>query len=553
LSTTTQGATDVSADKTAFVILAAISFCHLLNDMMQSLLPAIYPILKSNYNLDFGQIGVITFTWQITASLLQPIIGSVIDRRPKPYSLAVGMGFTLMGLVLLSVAGNFGVLLLAAALVGTGSAVFHPESSRVARMASGGRHGLAQSVFQVGGNAGSAIGPLLAAFIVLRYGQTSVAWFALAALLGIFLLTHVGHWYKLHGLARIKARASRAPGEVELPRGRVAVTIAVLIALIFSKFFYMASMTSYYTFYLIHGFGVSVHTAQIHLFVFLAAVAVGTVAGGPIGDRFGRKAVIWASILGVLPFTLALPYANLFWTGVLSVPIGIILASAFPAVVVYAQELLPKRVGAVAGLFSGWPLASAASVLPCWVNWRMQPASTLCSIFVRSCRRSACWPRFCRILRPRAVAGVRRPWQWICSAVPMYRQCRRRSSDRHCTGAICGLGSWPGAVRPQEFRPDPSNRSRDWRAAGPGSAPCVRVLTLCRPCWHRLEDVPPLRWAKLGAPWTASASGPMGVARSAQTNRRAAQRGSGHDLCLFPTRRPREQDDRAEQAKNSSY
>jgi FSR family fosmidomycin resistance protein-like MFS transporter len=353
LSTTTQGATDFSADKTAFVILAAISFCHLLNDMMQSLLPAIYPILKSNYNLDFGQIGVITFTWQITASLLQPIIGSVIDRRPKPYSLAVGMGFTLMGLVLLSVAGNFGVLLLAAALVGTGSAVFHPESSRVARMASGGRHGLAQSVFQVGGNAGSAIGPLLAAFIVLRYGQTSVAWFALAALLGIFLLTHVGHWYKLHGLARIKARASRAPGEVELPRGRVAVTIAVLIALIFSKFFYMASMTSYYTFYLIHGFGVSVHTAQIHLFVFLAAVAVGTVAGGPIGDRFGRKAVIWASILGVLPFTLALPYANLFWTGVLSVPIGVILASAFPAIVVYAQELLPKRVGAVAGLFFG--------------------------------------------------------------------------------------------------------------------------------------------------------------------------------------------------------
>jgi len=342
------------AGQTAFAILAAISFCHLLNDMMQSLLPAIYPILKGNYGLDFGQIGAITFTWQITASLLQPIIGSVIDRRPKPYSLAVGMGFTLTGLVLLSMAGNFSVLLLAAALVGTGSAVFHPESSRVARMASGGRHGLAQSVFQVGGNAGSAIGPLLAAFIVLRYGQTSVAWFALAALLGIFVLTHVGHWYKLHGMARIKARQAKAQGDTALSRGRVTVTISVLIALIFSKFFYMASMTSYYTFFLIDRFGVPVRTAQIHLFVFLAAVAVGTVAGGPIGDRFGRKVVIWASILGVLPFTLMLPHANLFWTGVLSVPIGIILASAFPAIVVYAQELLPSRVGAVAGLFFGF-------------------------------------------------------------------------------------------------------------------------------------------------------------------------------------------------------
>lgn len=353
MSTSTHSAADTSS-KTAFAILAAISICHLLNDMMQSLLPAIYPILKSNYGLDFGQIGAITFTWQITASLLQPVIGSVIDRRPMPYSLAVGMGFTLVGLVLLSTAGGFVVLLLAAALVGIGSAVFHPESSRVARMAAGERHGLAQSVFQVGGNAGSAIGPLLAAFIVLRYGQTSVAWFALAALLGIFLLTHVGHWYKLHGLARIRARASKSEGEVALPGGRVAVTIGVLIALIFSKFFYMASMSSYYTFFLIDRFGVSVQTAQLHLFVFLAAVAIGTVAGGPIGDRFGRKAVIWVSILGVLPFTLILPHANLFWTGVLSVPIGIILASAFPAIVVYAQELMPRRVGAVSGLFFGF-------------------------------------------------------------------------------------------------------------------------------------------------------------------------------------------------------
>lgn len=353
VSASAQSATE-SAGRTTFTILVAISFCHLLNDMMQSLLPAIYPILKSNYGLDFGQIGVITFTWQITASVLQPLLGSFIDRRPKPYSLAVGMGFTLTGLVLLSMAGSFAVLLLAAALVGTGSAVFHPESSRVARMASGGRHGLAQSVFQVGGNAGSAIGPLLAAFVVLRYGQTSVAWFALAALLGIFLLTHVGHWYKLHGLARIKAHTARAEVSAALPRGRVALTIAVLIALIFSKFFYMASMSSYYTFYLMDRFAVPVQSAQIHLFVFLAAVAVGTLAGGPTGDRFGRKAVIWVSILGVLPFTLVLPHANLFWTGVLSVPIGVILASAFPAIVVYAQELLPRRVGAVAGLFFGF-------------------------------------------------------------------------------------------------------------------------------------------------------------------------------------------------------
>ncbi len=340
--------------KTAFTVLVTISVCHLLNDMMQSLLPAIYPILKQNYSLDFGQIGALTFTFQLTASLLQPLIGLYIDRKPKPYSLAVGMGFTLSGLVLLAYAHNYAVLLLAAALVGTGSSVFHPESSRVARMASGGRHGLAQSVFQVGGNIGSAIGPLLAAFVVLRFGQSSVAWFSLAALLAIFLLINVGHWYKEHGLARIAAHTRRAAVHAALPRARVWLAVAVLIALIFSKFFYMASMTSYYTFYLIDRFHVSVQSAQIHLFVFLAAVAVGTIAGGPIGDRIGRKAVIWASILGVLPFTLVLPYANLFWTGVLSVPIGIILASAFPAIIVYAQELMPSRVGAVAGLFFGF-------------------------------------------------------------------------------------------------------------------------------------------------------------------------------------------------------
>ncbi len=345
---------DDGAGSTAFAILGAISVCHLLNDMMQSLLPAIYPMLKSNYGLDFGQIGLLTFTFQFTASLLQPLIGFYIDRKPKPYSLSIGMGFTLTGLLLLAYAHNYGVLLFGAAMVGTGSSVFHPESSRVARMASGGQHGLAQSLFQVGGNAGSALGPLLAAFIVLRYGQTSVAWFSIAALLGIFLLINVGHWYKGHGLARLRSRAVQSAGHVAMPRARVIFVMVILIALIFSKFFYMASMTSYYIFYLISKFHVSVQNAQLHLFVFLAAVAVGTVTGGPLGDRIGRKAVIWASILGVLPFTLLLPYANLFWTGVLSVPIGIILASAFPAIVVYAQELMPARVGAVAGLFFGF-------------------------------------------------------------------------------------------------------------------------------------------------------------------------------------------------------
>jgi len=354
MNTTTAAPGDGAAGQTAFAILAAISVCHLLNDMMQSLLPAIYPMLKSNYGLDFGQIGVLTFTFQFTASLLQPLVGLYIDRKPKPYSLAVGMSFTLAGLVLLAYAHNYAMLLLGAALIGTGSSVFHPESSRVARMASGGRHGLAQSLFQVGGNAGSAIGPLLAAFIVLRYGQSSVAWFSIAAMLGIFLLINVGHWYKGHGIARIKSRATRTAAHAALPRAKVKLAVAVLIALVFSKFFYMASMTSYYTFYLISRFHVSVQSAQIHLFVFLGAVAIGTIAGGPIGDRVGRKAVIWVSILGVLPFTLLLPYANLFWTGVLSVPIGIVLASAFPAIVVYAQELMPSRVGAVAGLFFGF-------------------------------------------------------------------------------------------------------------------------------------------------------------------------------------------------------
>jgi len=340
------------ATATTFSILAAISFCHLLNDMMQSLLPAIYPILKANYGLDFGQIGLLTFTFQFTASLLQPVVGAYTDRKPRPYSLAAGMGFTLLGLLILSRAGSYPALLLGAALVGTGSSVLHPESSRVARMASGGRHGLAQALFQVGGNVGSAIGPLLAAFVVLRYGQSSVGWFAITALIAMFLLIHVGHWYKTHGLARQRAATPHAAGE-NVPRQRVRLALAVLIMLLLSKFFYTASMGSYYTFYLIERFHVSVQTAQILLFVFLASVACGTVAGGWLGDRLGRKVVIWVSILGVLPFTLLLPHVNLFWTGVLTVPIGFILASAFPAIVVYGQELMPARVGTVAGTFFG--------------------------------------------------------------------------------------------------------------------------------------------------------------------------------------------------------
>jgi FSR family fosmidomycin resistance protein-like MFS transporter len=334
-------------------MLAAISFCHLLNDMIQSLLPAIFPMIKETFGLTFGQIGLITFTTQLTASLLQPIVGLYTDFRPKPYSLAVGMGFSLVGLVLLSVAPSFAIVLIAAALVGLGSAVFHPEASRVARMASGGKHGLAQSVFQVGGNAGFALGPLLAAFLILPYGQRSVAWFSLAALLAITLLVRVGRWFKNHQAAK-KATPAAQASPARFSSTQVGVSLTILLALIFSKYFYMASFTSYYTFYLIHKFQVSVQSAQLYLFVFLGAVAAGTIIGGPVGDRIGRKKVIWCSILGVLPFTLVLPYSNLFWTGILSVPIGIILASAFSAILVYAQELVPGKVGTISGLFFGF-------------------------------------------------------------------------------------------------------------------------------------------------------------------------------------------------------
>ena len=334
---------------TVYPILVTLGVCHLLNDMMQSLLPSIYPLLQQNFALDFGQVGLITLTFQITASMLQPVVGIYTDKHPLPYSLPIGMGFTLAGLLLLSHAPNFPIVLLAAALVGSGSSVFHPESSRVARMASGGRHGLAQSMFQVGGNVGSAIGPLLAAFVVMPRGQASVAWFAIAALTAIVLLTRVGGWYRAHAPAQRGPRAARGPHA--LPRRTVTITMLILGALIFSKYFYLASLTSYYTFYLMDKFHLDVQSAQIHLFVFLGAVAVGTIAGGPIGDRIGRRLVIWASILGVLPFTLVLPHANLFWTTVLTVLIGLILASAFPAIIVYAQELVPGRTGVISGLF----------------------------------------------------------------------------------------------------------------------------------------------------------------------------------------------------------
>ncbi len=341
-----------AAGGTAVGILAAISFCHLLNDMMQSLLPALYPMLKSSYQLSFTQIGLLTFTFQFTASLLQPLVGVFADKSPRPYSLAAGMGFTLVGLLLLAVADSYALLLFAAALIGTGSSVFHPESSRVARMASGGKHGLAQSVFQVGGSLGSAAGPLLAAFIVLPRGQSSVAWFSAVALLGMVVLVNVGHWYRAHGITRLAGAAGkqRPPGR---RRRHVAAVLAVLLALVFSKYVYLASLSSYYTFYLIEHFHVSVRSSQLQLFVFLASVAAGGLIGGPLGDRLGSKYIIWVSILGVLPFTLLLPHANLFWTGVLTVPIGLILASAFPAIVVYAQDLLPGRTGMVAGLFFG--------------------------------------------------------------------------------------------------------------------------------------------------------------------------------------------------------
>ena len=339
--------------KASFRVLGAISASHMINDMMQSLILAIYPILKGDFHLSFVQIGLITLTFQVTASLFQPLIGLYTDRRPMPYSLPIGMTSTLCGLLLLAFAPNYATVLLAAAFVGMGSAIFHPESSRIARMASGGRHGLAQSLFQVGGNTGSAIGPLVAAAVIVPFGQKSVAWFGLAALLGIVLLLQVSRWYTGQHAAA-KARGTQPPAASPYSRRQVAGAIAVLLVLIFSKYFYGAGIGSFYTFYLIDKFGLSVQSAQLHLFVFLLASALGTLIGGPLGDRIGRKPVIWFSILGVAPFALLLPHANLFWTTALTIVIGLVFSSAFSAILVYAQELMPGRIGLVSGLFFGF-------------------------------------------------------------------------------------------------------------------------------------------------------------------------------------------------------
>ncbi|MES2653566.1 MAG: MFS transporter [Bacteroidota bacterium] len=346
---------NTSSSKTVFPILFALSFSHLLNDTIQSLIPAIYPIIKNSYHLSFSQIGLITLTFQMAASLFQPFVGLYTDKKPQPYSLATGMGFTLIGLITLSQSSNFYAILLAVALIGTGSSIFHPEASRMAHAASGGKRGLAQSVFQLGGNAGSSLGPLLAAWIIVPHGQVSVIWFSLIALLAILVLTYVGNWYKGY-LIRLRERAKTQSQAIvnHLPKKKVITAVLILLILIFSKYFYMASLSSYFTFYMIQKFDVSVQTSQIYLFVFLFSVAAGTLVGGPVGDKIGRKYVIWASILGTAPFALLLPHANLFWTGVLIVPIGMILASAFSAILVYAQELIPGKVGLVAGLFFGF-------------------------------------------------------------------------------------------------------------------------------------------------------------------------------------------------------
>jgi MFS transporter, FSR family, fosmidomycin resistance protein len=348
------------AQQAIFPVLFALSFSHLLNDTMQSLIPSIYPLVKNSFRLDFAQIGLITLTFQLSASILQPFVGLYTDKRPQPYALAVGMGFTLLGLLLLSQAGSFPFLLFSVGLVGVGSAVFHPEASRMAHLASGGRRGMAQSLFQLGGNAGSSLGPILAALVIVPFGQVYIGWFSLVALLAIGVLWRVGRWQKNHTTQiRRKTVAVHPDVPTGLPRTKIILSLAILLILIFSKHIYLASMTSYFTFYLIDKFGVSVQSSQLYLFVFLFSVAAGTFIGGPIGDRFGRKYVIWGSILGVAPFTLLLPYANLFWTGVLIVIIGVILSSAFSAILVYAQELVPGKVGLIAGLFFGFAFGIA--------------------------------------------------------------------------------------------------------------------------------------------------------------------------------------------------
>jgi len=337
---------------TTMSVILAVSVCHMINDIMQSLLASLYPLFKANYNLDFVQIGLLTLAFQVTASLLQPLVGLVTDRWPMPYSLPAGMASTFFGLILLGNAHSFGYLVTGACLIGFGSAVFHPESSRIARLASGGRHGLAQSLFQVGGNAGQAIGPLLAAFIVLPFGQSSVAWIAVIAFAGMVILSWVGRWFMEH--RRLHASKTPASRALPLDKNRVLWALLVLVVLTATKNVYMASISSYFTFYVIEKFGMTVQQSQLMLFLFLAAAAIGTIAGGPIGDRFGARFVIWFSILGVIPFALMLPYADLFWTSILVGIIGFIFASAFPAIVVFAQELVPGRVGMIAGIFFGF-------------------------------------------------------------------------------------------------------------------------------------------------------------------------------------------------------
>ena len=368
-SNTEQPTSPPTAQAAAIPVLVSLSFCHFLNDLIQSLIPALYPLFKSEFSLDFTQIGIITLAFQLTASLLQPTVGYYTDKNPKPFSLAIGMGSTLVGLLLLSVAPSYAIILIAAGLIGTGSAVFHPEASRVARMASGGKFGSAQAFFQVGGNMGQAVGPLLAAFIVLPHGQGAIAWVSAAALIAIFFLTRIGKWYGAHIKPSQKAGAANANPASDLPRGRMLFLITILMLLLFSKNVYSSSLTSFFTFYLIERFDLPVQAAQVQLFVFMAAISVGTLLGGALTDRLGRRPMIWISILGTLPFTLALPFADVFWTGVLTIIIGLLMASAFPAILVFAHEVMPGRVGFVSGMFFGFAfgLGGVGAALMGWL------------------------------------------------------------------------------------------------------------------------------------------------------------------------------------------
>lgn len=354
MSTLTKNNETPLVQKTVYSILFSIAFAHLLNDLMQVVIPSTYPLLKEKFSLSFTQIGMITFVFQLTSSILQPFIGFYTDKKPKPYSLVIAMIFTIVGLVFLSLSTSFLMLLVSVSFVGIGSSIFHPEASRVAFLGSGGKRGLAQSIFQLGGNAGSAIGPLLVALIVAPHGQSYIIWFVIVGVLGMIILSRIAVWYQNHLQLRASKKVVLEEETVHLSKRKINISLAILLLLIFSKFFYMASMSSYFTFYLMDKFGLSIQDSQFHLFIFLASVAAGTLIGGPLGDRFGRKYIIWVSILGAAPFTLLLPYANLFWTGALSVIIGVILASAFSAILVFAQELMPGKVGMISGLFFGF-------------------------------------------------------------------------------------------------------------------------------------------------------------------------------------------------------